>query len=111
MTKPNRGTHVLPPLFPYMSYNYTSIFLSHNTYLSIVWYHMTGPDACTEELMGGKPVYAGFELGVLQSLVQYFHGLAEPLISTKLFDLLMAVNSEWSGWCLYNTCRQPGFNR
>ncbi len=73
---------------------------------------MTGPDGCTEELVGGRPVYAGFELDVLQSVVEYFHGLTEPLISTKLFDLLMAVNSEcrvqgaWGQYLLYIR-RQP----
>lgn len=55
----------------------------------------SGPDGCTEELVGGMPVYYGLELDVLQSLVQFFRELADPLISTKLFNLFMAVNSEW----------------
>lgn len=36
------------------------------------------------------PVYYGFELDVLQSLVQFF-SLPDPLISPKLYDLYMAV--------------------
>ena len=39
-------------------------------------------------------VYGGFELDVLQSLVQYFNSLSDPLISPKLFDLHMAVLRE-----------------
>ena len=44
--------------------------------------------------MGDSPVYSGLEQEVLQSLVQYFQALTEPLISSKLYDLLMAIQSE-----------------
>lgn len=37
------------------------------------------------------PVYCGFELDVLRSLVQYFTSLPEPLISPNLYDLHTAV--------------------
>lgn len=40
------------------------------------------------------PVYCGFELDVLQSLVKYFQGLSDPLISVKLYDLHKAVHSK-----------------
>ena len=62
--------------------------------LTIVDCHLppsnTGPEGCTEEFVGGMPVYYGFELDVLQSLVQFF-SLPDPLISPKLYDLYMAV--------------------
>ena len=41
------------------------------------------------------PVYYGFELDVLQSLVQFF-SLPDPLISPKLYDLYMAVLRKFS---------------
>lgn len=49
------------------------------------------PDGCTEEFVGGMPIYCGFELDVLKSLLHYFGQLPEPLISTKLYDLHTAV--------------------
>ena len=60
----------------------------------------TGPDGCTEEFVGGMAVYGGFELDVLQSLVQYFNSLPDPLISSKLYELHMAVLRELTKWII-----------
>eukprot|EP00731_Ephydatia_muelleri_P017979 Em0011g19a len=49
------------------------------------------PEGCTEEFVGGLPVYQGLELDVLQSLVVYFSLQTEPLISFSLGDLFAAV--------------------
>lgn len=53
-----------------------------------------GPEGCTEELVGGMPIYYGFEVDVLQSLAEFFSSLPDPLISPKLYDLHMAVLRE-----------------
>ena len=53
-----------------------------------------GPEGCTEEFVGGLPVYQGLELDVLQSLVVYFSLQTEPLISFSLGDLFAAVLRE-----------------
>ncbi len=50
-----------------------------------------GPDGCSEELVGGMPVYSGLEVDILHSLAKYFNSLSGPLISAKLYDLHMAV--------------------
>ena len=66
-------------------------------YIAVIFKHThthTGPDGCTEEFVGGMPVYCGFELDVLQSLVKYFQALSDPLISVKLYDLHKAVHSK-----------------
>ena len=55
---------------------------------------LTGPTSCSEEFVGGMPIYGGFELDVFQSLAQFFRSEPEPLISTALHDLFMAVLSE-----------------
>lgn len=49
------------------------------------------PEGCTEEFVGGLPVYQGLELDVLQSLVVHFSLQPEPLISCSLGDLFAAV--------------------
>ena len=54
----------------------------------------SGPEGCTEEFVGGMPVYCGFESDVLLSLTQYFSSFPDPLISPKLYDLHMAVLRE-----------------
>ena len=54
-----------------------------------------GPEGCTEEFVGGLPVYQGLELDVLQSLVVYFSLQTDPLISSNLGDLLVAILSEF----------------
>lgn len=55
---------------------------------------LAGPTSCSEEFVGGMPIYSGFELDVFQSLAQFFCSEPEPLISTALYDLYMAVLSE-----------------
>ena len=50
------------------------------------------------------PVYCGFELDVLRSLVQYFTSLPEPLISPNLYDLHTAVLSKFGSSGLLCCC-------
>ena len=53
-----------------------------------------GPDGCSEEFVGGMPMYGGFELDVFQSLVDFFRSLPEPLVSSGLYELFMAMISK-----------------
>ena len=54
-----------------------------------------GPEGCTEEFVGGLPVYQGLELDVLRSLVVHFSLQTEPLISCCLGDLFAAILREF----------------
>ena len=55
---------------------------------------LTGPEGCPADVVTGHPQTFGLEMEVLQSLEQYLCALPEPLISTHLYSLHMAVNSE-----------------
>ncbi|CAI8010200.1 DEP domain-containing protein 1B [Geodia barretti] len=52
-----------------------------------------GPEGCPTDVVTGQPSTFGLESEVLQSLAQYLCALPEPLISTNLYSLHMAVNS------------------
>ena len=54
-----------------------------------------GPESCNEEFVGGMPIYGGFELDVFQSLVHFLRSEPKPLVPTGLYDLYMAVHSEF----------------
>ena len=55
----------------------------------------TGPEGCPADVATGQPQTIALETEVLRSLEQYLCGLPEPLISPKLYGLLMAVYSKW----------------
>ena len=55
---------------------------------------VVGPEGCPTDVVTGQPSTFGLESEVLQSLAQYLCALPEPLISTNLYSLHMAVNSE-----------------
>lgn len=57
---------------------------------------LIGPEGCPSDVVTGQPQTFGLEMEVLQSLEQYLCALPEPLISTHLYSLHMAVNSEYT---------------
>lgn len=70
--------------------------------MSILFWHnvcLIGPEGCPADVVTGQPKTFGLETEVLQSLVQYLCALPEPLISTDLYGLHMAVNSEYHTVC------------
>jgi hypothetical protein len=50
------------------------------------------PEGCPTNMPAGRPNTFGLETEVLHSLAQYLRALPEPLISTNLYSLHMAIN-------------------